>query len=268
MRPARYVSPIGAPSGREVMKIVVAGGTGRVGSRVVNALVDHGFEVVVASPSHGVDALTGKGMAEAFEGADVVLDTVNVPPSVSYSRAFDFLETTTRNLLDAGRRAGVGHHVLLSIVGSDRINSQYFRGKEVQEQLVRAHGVPFTVVKSTTFYEVLGGSSNDRPMSASVHVPIVEIQPVAAADLARILAHVIAADPRSGHVEVAGPERMFFDQFVTSFMRATGDTRPVIRDASAEYLGAHFDLGDTSLLPDLQVGELRLDSWLAQVATR
>ena len=153
------------------MKVVVAGGAGRIGSRVVNSLVDHGFEVVVAAPSHGVDVITGKGMAEAFEGADVVVDTVNVPSSVSYGRSFDFLETSTRNLLLAGHRAGVEHHVLLSIVGSDRVDSQYFRGKEMQEQLVRAHGVPYSVVRSTTFYEALTGPSGDQPASSSVHVP-------------------------------------------------------------------------------------------------
>ncbi len=217
----------------------------------------------MAAPSHGVDAMTGEGLAEAFEGADVVVDTVNVPSSVSYGRSFDFLETTTRNLLQAGRRAGVEHHVLLSIVGSDRVNSQYFRGKEMQEQLVRAHGVPYTVVRSTTFFEALTGQAGGQPLSSSVHVPFVEIQPVAAADLARTLAHVIASDPKGGHVEVAGPERMFFDRFVTAFLHATGDMRRVIRDVDAEYLGARFEAGDTALLPDLHVGETRLDSWLA-----
>ena len=245
------------------MKIVVAGGTGRVGSRVVNSLVDHGYDVVVAAPSHGVDVITGKGMADAFEGADVVVDTVNVPSSVAYSRSFDFLETSTRNVLRAGHQAGVEHHVLLSIVGSDRVDGQYFRGKERQEQMVRAHGVPYSVVRSTTFFEALAGPSGERPLSSSVHVPYLEIQPVAAADVARVLSHVIASDPKGGHVQVAGPERMFFDQFVTAFMRTRGDTRPVIRDAGAEYLGSRFEPGDTALLPDLHVGDIRLDAWLA-----
>ena len=246
------------------MKIVVAGGTGRIGSRVVSSLADHGFDVVVASPSHGVDALTGRGLAEAFEGADVVVDTVNVPASVSYNRAFDFLETSSRNLLDAGHRAGVEHHVLLSIVGADRMASEYFRGKERQEQMVRAHGVPYSVVRSTTFYEALTGPTGDQPLSSSVRVPFVEIQPVAAADLARVLAHVVASDPQGGKVEVAGPERMFFDEFVTAFMQARGDQRRVVRDVAAEYLGTRFEAGDTALLPDLHVGETRLDSWLAE----
>ena len=244
------------------MKIVVAGGAGRVGSRIVQALADCGHEVVIAAPRHGVDASTGHGLEEVFDGAHVLVDAVNLPKGAQYRQAFDFFQTTTRNLLRAGSRAGVAHHVLLSIVGSDRVSSEYFRGKDAQERLLRAHGLSYSIVRSTPFFEALSASMNSASHSSLVHVPDVDLQPVAAADLAAMVTAVAVSEPLSGAVEIAGPERMSFQQFGQRFLRATGDGSPVVADPNAEYLGTRFVAGDTSLLPTLQLGQTTLDSWV------
>lgn len=244
------------------MRIVVAGGAGRVGTRVVQVLVDRGHDVVVAAPRHGVDATTGHGLEEALDGAQVLVDTVNLPKGTPYRHAFDFFQTTTHNLLKAGGRAGVAHHVLISIVGSDRVGSEYFRGKDMQEQLVRAHGLSYSIVRSTTFFEALGASLDHASHPPLVHVPDVDIQPVAAADLASVVADVAVGTPAGGRVEVAGPERMSFQQFAERLLRANGDPCPVVADAEAEYLGTRFASGDTSLLPILQLAHTSLDSWM------
>ncbi|GAA1545524.1 SDR family oxidoreductase [Nocardioides humi] len=222
--------------------------------------------MVVASPSRGVDALSGRGLEDALAGAQVLVNAVNLPRRTPYREAFAFFDTTTRNLLTAAGRAGVEHHVLLSIVGADRVNSPYFRGKEVQEQLVRARGVPYTIVRSTTYLEALRASLVSAPESAAVHVPDIRVQPVAGADLARIMAHSVAADPQGGIVQVAGPEVMSFPRLATEFLRATGDMRRVVPDTGAEYLGTTFGPGEATLVPDLRVGATTLQQWLVTAA--
>ena len=249
------------------MKIVVAGGAGRVGSRIVQALADRGHYVAVAAPSHGVDASTGHGLEEVLDGAHVLVDAVNLPMGAPYRQAFDFFQTTTRNLLRAGSRAGVAHHVLVSIVGSDRVGSEYFRGKDAQERLLRAHGLSYSIVRSTTFFEALSASMNSASHSPLVHVPDVDIQPVAAVDLAAMVTEVAESKPLSGAIEIAGPERMSFRQFAQRFLRATGDGSPVVADPDAEYLGTRFPSGDTSLLPTLQLSHTTLDSWVSSHRT-
>jgi uncharacterized protein YbjT (DUF2867 family) len=256
------LSRANARHGQVSMKIVVAGGSGRVGSRIVQGLVEQGHEVAVAAPRHGVDAISGHGLDEALEEANVLVDAVNPPRGTSYSHAFDFFQTTTRNLIAAAHHAGVTHHVLISIVGSDRVSSEYFRGKDMQEQLLRARGQSYSIVRSTTFFEALNASLNSGSESALVRVPDVDIQPVAATDLARVVADVAGARPLGGKVEVAGPERMSFQQFAERFLRATGDPRPAVADPDAQYLGTRFAPGDTSLLPVLQLADTDLDSWI------
>ncbi|GAA5122362.1 SDR family oxidoreductase [Alloalcanivorax gelatiniphagus] len=197
----------------------------------------------------------------------MVVDTVNPPESVGYRHAFHFLQTTTRNLLDAGQQAGVGHYVLLSIVGANRLDSEYFRGKATQEHLVRSFNLPHSIVQSTTFFEALTGPTSNLPVSSSVHVPLIEIQPVAADDLANVLTRVIWTEPRDSCVTLAGPERMPFSHFVESFFEANGDPRRVLVDEDAEYLGTRFKPCDDALLPDVRVGQTTLSTWLNSVPT-
>ncbi|MDQ4109904.1 MAG: NAD(P)H-binding protein [Actinomycetota bacterium] len=247
------------------MKIVIAGGAGRIGSRIARALDDQGYSVVVASPRHGIDALTGLGLAEAFANADVVIDTTNLPAAIPYSEAEKFFGTATTNLLRAGEAAGVKHHLLLSVVGVDRVNSHYFRGKEKQEHLVRDHGVPFSIVRSTSVLEALRDSVLTDPELGAPRVPNLTLQPVTALDLARVVTRTIAAAPRRGLIEVAGPETLPLPELATRMMRATGDLRHVVVDHTAEYLGTVFEPGDTALLPDLRVGSTSVDEWLVRL---
>lgn len=246
------------------MKIALAGGAGRIGTHIAKALVDHGYEVETVSPRHGRDALTGHGLAEAFEGASVVVDTMNLPTQLPNSRAVEFFETATANLLAAGRAAGVSHHVLLSIVGVDRVESDYFLGKRKQEQLVREQHTPFTIVRSTSVFEALKATLMTDPELSAPHLPNLKIQPVAGRDLAQVIDHVIAANPNGALVEVAGPERRSLPEVVTLMMRRDGDMRHVVTDHAAEYLGTVFEPGDSALLPTLRLGQTSLLDWLAE----
>ena len=216
------------------MRIVVVGGTGLIGSQVVARLRDAGHEAVVAAPSTGVDTLTGAGVDEALAGADVVVDVSN-SPSFADDDVMRFFTTSTRTLLDAEARAGVGHHVILSIVGTDRTDAGYLRAKVAQEDLVRGSGRGWSVVRATQFFEFARSIADGATADGVVRIPPVAFQPVASADVARTVAEVATGAPLDGMVELAGPERLRFDEFIRSALAAQGDEREVVADPEATY---------------------------------
>ncbi|WP_069387994.1 SDR family oxidoreductase [Cellulosimicrobium cellulans] len=228
------------------MKIVVAGGTGLIGRQVVARLQEQGHEAVVAAPSTGVDTLTGQGVDEALAGADAVVDVSN-SPSFADDDVMRFFTTSTRTLLDAEERAGVRHHVVLSIVGADRTDAGYMRAKVAQEDLVRGSGRGWTVVRATQFFEFARSIADGSTVDGVVHIPPVAFQPVASADVARTVADVAAGEPRDAVVELAGPERLRFDAFIRDALAAQGDTREVVGDPETTYFGAR--LAEDSIVP-------------------
>jgi uncharacterized protein YbjT (DUF2867 family) len=245
------------------MKIVVVGGTGRIGSKVVAELQSRGHAVVAASPSRGFDSLTGTGVDEGLIGADVVVDVSNAP-SFEAEAVLRFFETSTGNLLAAERRAGTRHHAVLSIVGADREpGSGYLRAKVAQEAIVAGGGVPYTIVRATQFFEFLGEIADSATTDGVVRLPSAHLQPIAAADLAVSVADVAEAPPANAVVEVGGPEAIGLDELARRVLAAAGDPRPVITDETATYFGAH--IGDLSLTPGpgARLGSTRLDAWLA-----
>ena len=244
------------------MRIVVVGGTGRLGSQVVAELERRGHEVVAASPSRGFDATTGAGVDEGLAGTDVVVDVAN-SPSFEPDAVLRFFETSTRTLLEAERRAGTRHHVVLSIVGADREpDSGYLRAKVAQEALVAAGGVPYTIVRATQFFEFLAQIADSAVVDGVVRLPSAHLQPIAVADLAIAVGDVVEAAPANGIVEVGGPEAVPLDELVRRALAAAGDAREVVRDEDATYFGAH--IGDRSLTPGpgARIGAMRLDDWL------
>ncbi len=248
------------------MKIVVIGGHGRIGSKIVEKLGEHGHEAVAADLSTGINTLTGEGLAEAFEGADAVVDVSN-SPSFEDDAVLDFFRTSTRNLLAAEQAAGVGHHVALSVVGSDRLpDSGYLRAKIAQEELIEASSIPYTIVRSTQFYEFVESIADAATEGDTVRVPPARIQPIAAEDASRAVARITVGGPAGGIVEVAGPEPYRFDELIRLDLSARNDPRQVVADPGARYFGAA--LGDTSLLPDgqAQLGQLRFEDWLGRLA--
>ena len=228
------------------MRIVVVGGTGLVGSQVVARLRDAGHDAVAAAPSTGVDTLTGAGVDEALAGADVVVDVSN-SPSFADDDVMRFFTTSTRTLLDAEARAGVGHHVVLSIVGTDRTDAGYLRAKVAQEELVRGSGRGWSVVRATQFFEFARSIADGATVDGVVRIPPVAFQPVASADVARTVADVATGAPLDGVVELAGPERVRFDEFVRTALAAQGDAREVVADPGATYFGAR--LAEDSIVP-------------------
>lgn len=247
------------------MKVAVVGGSGRIGSLLTHALVDHGYEVQIIAPSHGVDARTGQNLDAALRGAHVVVDTISPPATVALERSYDFFDTSTKNLLAASRAAGVGHYVLLSIVGADRLSSEYFRGKLAQETRVRASRIPHTILRSTLYFEALDALLRSAPDSYQTVVPQVEVRPLSGRDLARLLAHHVAAEPGVGTYEVAGPERAPLADLAFRYLRTCGDMRTVVSEPGATtYLGTRFTAGDTSLLPRLEVSRTSLAEWMSQ----
>jgi len=235
------------------MKIVVVGGTGLIGTQVIARLTEAGHEAVAASPGTGVDTLTGQGVDAALAGADVVVDVSN-SPSFADDDVLRFFTTSTRTLLDAEARAGVRHHVALSIVGADRNpGSGYMRAKVAQEELVRSGGVPWTVVRATQFFEFAPRIADGATVDGEVRVPPVGFQPLASADVARFVAEAAVGEPLDGTVDVAGPERVRFDEFIAAVLAAAGDDRPVVADPAAPYFGAV--LADDSIVPQ---GDARL----------
>jgi uncharacterized protein YbjT (DUF2867 family) len=246
------------------VKVVVVGGTGRLGSQVVAELQRRGHEVMPAAPSTGFDTISGVGVTEGLTGAQVVVDVSN-SPSFEDAAVLQFFQTSTRTLLAAERAAGIAHHVVLSIVGADRApDSGYLRAKVAQEQLVADGGVPYTIVRATQFFEFLGAIADSATSNGTVRLSSAHLQPMAASDLAVMVADTVEATPADAVVEVAGPEAIGLDELVRRVLSATSDPRPVVTDDSVKYFGAHLD--DASLTPGqgARIGPTRLDDWLGR----
>jgi uncharacterized protein YbjT (DUF2867 family) len=244
------------------MKVVVIGGSGLIGKKVVANLRQNGHEALAASPSSGVNTVTGEGLAQALAGAQVVVDVANAP-SWEDNAVLAFFETSGRNLLAAEAAAGVGHHVALSVVGTDRLlASGYFRAKLAQEKLIEASPIPYTIVRATQFFEFVGGIAQFATEGQTVRVPPVLMQPIAAEDVAAGVADVALAKPLNGTVELAGPEPIRQDDLVRRFLNATGDARTVLADPKALYYGVAVN--DQSLTPGAnpRLGPMRFADWL------
>jgi uncharacterized protein YbjT (DUF2867 family) len=245
------------------MRIVVIGGNGRIGSKLVIKLREQGHEVVAASPASGVNTITGEGLSEALAGAQVVVDVAN-SPSFDDKAVLEFFETSGRNLLAAEAVAGVKHHVALSVVGTDRLlASGYFRAKMAQEELIKAAAIPYTIVRATQFFEFVGAIAQSATDGQTVRLPPALMQPIASDDVAAALADVAIADPTNGTVEIAGPELIRMDELVRRFLVASKDSRQVSTDPEARYFGT--PVNDRSLVPgdDPRIGPTRFESWLS-----
>jgi uncharacterized protein YbjT (DUF2867 family) len=245
------------------MKIVVIGGSGLIGSKLVEKLGQDAHDALAASPDSGVDTLTGEGLAEALEDAQVVVDVSNAP-DWSEEAVLEFFQTSTRNILAAEVAAGVSHHVALSVVGTDRLlGSGYFRAKLAQEEAIKAATVPYTIVRATQFFEFIGRIADSNTDGKTVRVPPVLVQPEAADDVAAALA-VAAVGAPDGTVELAGPERFRLDELTRRVLSAQGDARRVTADGRARYFGAELD--DHSLIPgdDARIAPTRFDDWLSE----
>jgi len=246
------------------MKIVVIGGTGLIGTKLVNKLRQGGHEVVAASPASGVNTITGEGLAEALAGAQVVVDVAN-SPSFEDKAVLEFFETSGRNLLAAEAAAGVGHHVALSVVGTDRLQeSGYFRAKMAQENLIKAFKIPYTIVRSTQFFEFVGGIAQSGTVGQTVHLSPALVQPIVSDDVADAMADVTLGAPVNGTIEIAGPERVRLDELVGRFLSATQDPREVVTDVHARYFGV--ELNDQSLTPgdNPRIAPTRFEDWLSR----
>src|ERR1700680_1050815 len=243
------------------MKIVVIGGTGLIGSKTVAILRLGGHEVVAASPKSGVNTITGEGLKEVLAGTQVVIDLAN-SPSFEDKAVLEFFETSGRNLLAAEAAAGVRHHVALSIVGTDRSDNGYFRAKVAQEKLIKTSGIPYTIIRSTQFLEFLGGIAASSADGNIVRLSPGLFQPIAADDVAAIVADVALATLRSGIVEIAGPERAPFNEIVARYLKAVGDPRAVVSDPEARYFGGRVE--ERSLVPlgEARLGRIGFDEWL------
>jgi uncharacterized protein YbjT (DUF2867 family) len=244
------------------MKIVVIGGTGLIGSKTVAILRQGGHEALAASPNTGVNTITGEGLAQALVGAQVVVDLANAP-SWEDKAVLEFFETSGRNLLAAEAAAGVRHHVALSIVGTDRApDNGYFRAKVAQEKLIETSGIPYTILRSTQFMEFLSGIAASGMEGNIVRMSPGLFQPIAADDVAAIVADVALAAPRSGIVEIAGPEQAPFNEIVARYLKAVGDPREVVSDPEARYFGGRVE--ERSLVPlgEARLGRIGLDEWV------
>ena len=246
------------------MKIVVIGGTGLIGSKLVNKLREQGHEAVAAAPNTGVNTITGEGLAEVLKGASVVVDVSN-SPSWEDAAVLKFFETSTRNLFTYGAAAGVKHHVALSVVGTDRLSeSGYFRAKIAQEKLIKSSPIPYTIVHATQFFEFLKGLADISVVGGKVHLAPVLFQPMAADDVASALAEIAVSPPVNGTVEIAGPEQFRVDELVRRRLASLKDPREVVADPNALYAGAK--LGERTLLPgnNAQLGQTRFETWLSR----
>ena len=244
------------------MKIVVIGGTGLIGSKTVEILRQGGHEVVAASPKSGINSITGEGLQEAMAGATVVIDLAN-SPSFEDKAVLEFFETSGRNLHAAEAAAGVRHHVALSIVGTDRTpDNGYFRAKVAQEKLIEASGIPHTIIRATQFLEFLGTIAASSADGNKVRLSPGLFQPIAADDVAAIVADVALAAPRNGIVEIAGPERAPFNEIIARYLKAVGDPREVVSDPEARYWGGRVE--ERSLVPlgEARLGRIGLDEWV------
>lgn len=250
------------------MKVVVIGGSGLIGKKLVPLLRQRSHEAVPASPSSGVNALTGEGLADALKGADVVVDVSN-SPSWADADVMAFFETSTRNLLAAERAAGVRHHVALSVVGVDRMpDSGYMRAKVNQEKLIAKGGVPYMIVRATQFFEFLGWIAGPAGGGDTVRLPAAPMQPLAADDVAAALADVCAGAPANGMVEVAGPETLPIAEFVGRYLAASGDKRAVVANPSALYSGAALDARGLNPGANPRLGPTRFDEWAARAGLK
>jgi uncharacterized protein YbjT (DUF2867 family) len=243
------------------MKIVVIGGTGLIGSKTVAILRQGGHDVVAASPQSGVNTITGQGLKEALAGAQVVIDLAN-SPSFEDKAVLEFFETSEHNLLPAEAAAGVGHHVALSIVAIDRTDNGYFRAKVAQEKLIEASGVPYTIIRATQFLEFLRSIADSSAVGNTVRLPPVMFQPIAADDVAAIVAETALAAPRNGVLEIAGPERAPFSELVARYLKAVSDPREVVGDPEALYWGGRVEERSLVPLDEARLGRIGLDEWL------
>ena len=256
------------------MRILVIGGTGLIGSKLVAKLTEHGHEVVPASPRLGINTITGEGLADALDGTSVVVDVSN-SANFEYLTALQFFERSTHNLLDAEASANVSHHVALSVVGTTKLSrasdpeattAGYFRAKRTEEDIIAASGIPFSIVHATQFFEFIKSIADQATVDGVVKVPSVAFQPMAAQDVAAGVGRVAAGAPVNGIVEIGGPERLRFDEAIRTALKATEDEREVVVDPSASYYGIPVD--EDTLVPgdDAARGEIRLDDWLRQTA--
>jgi uncharacterized protein YbjT (DUF2867 family) len=243
------------------MKIVVIGGTGLIGSKTVAILRQGGHEVVAASPNSGVNTITGEGLKEVVAGAQVVVDLAN-SPSFEDKAVLTFFETSGRNLGAAEAAAGVRHHVALSIVGTDRSDNGYFRAKVAQEKLIETSKIPYTIIRSTQFLDFLGAIAASSADGNIVRVSPGLFQPIAADDVAAIVADVAVATPRNGIVEIAGPERAPFNEIVARYLKAVGDPRQVVSDPEARYFGGRVEARSLVPLGEARLGRIGFDDWL------
>jgi uncharacterized protein YbjT (DUF2867 family) len=244
------------------MKIVVIGGTGLIGSKVVEKLTAQGHDAVPAAPATGVNTLTGEGLKDALDGAAAVVDVTN-SPSFDEGPALEFFETSTRHILDAEAACGVRHHVALSIVGAERFADRgYYRAKIAQEQLIKQSSIPYSIVHATQFFEFMKAIADTGTEGDTVHIAPVLFQPMAASDVSVAVAKVAAGPPLKGMVEVGGPEQFRFDEFIRHGLRALGDPREVVADPGARYYG--YLLSERSLVPGdgAELGSTRFDDWL------
>jgi uncharacterized protein YbjT (DUF2867 family) len=250
------------------MKIVVIGGSGLIGSKVVKDLRQKGHEVLAASPSTGVNTITCEGLAEALKGAQVVVDVANAP-AWEDKAVLEFFETSGRNLLAAEAAAGVRHHVALSVVGTDRLlSSGYFRAKIAQETLIKASSIPYTIVRATQFFEFVAGIAQSATEGTTIRLPSALMQPIVSDDVAAAVASEALAEPLNGIIEVAGPEPIRMDELVRRFLSANGDARVVVTDPHAPYFG--IEVNDQSLTPGdhPRLGSTRFDDWLSRSAAQ
>ena len=248
------------------MKIVVLGGTGLIGSKVVNLLRARGHEVVAASPSQGINSITGEGLTEAVTGAHVVVDVTN-SPSFEDKAVLEFFETSTGNVLAAEAKTGVGHHVALSIVGSERLPaSGYLRAKVAQEKLIKASAIPYTIARATQFFEFVGRIADEATSGQTVHLPSVLFQPIFSDDLAANLAGIAVAKPLNGTIELAGPEARPFEEIVRQYLAAHNDQRTVVTDVQSRYFGTTLE--KRSLIPgeNALLGSCHFADWLSRTA--
>jgi uncharacterized protein YbjT (DUF2867 family) len=257
---------------RNFMKIVVIGGTGLIGSKVVARLTEHGHEAVPASPRLGINTITGEGLAAALDGAAVVVDVSN-SPNFEYSTALEFFERSTHNLLAAEVAANVGHHVALSVVGTKALSQSsdpetttagYFRAKQTQEDIIAASGIPYSIVHATQFFEFIKSIADASTVDGIVRVPSVAFQPMAAADIASAVGRTAAGEPVNGVVEIGGPERFRFDEPLRRVLAALNDPREVVTDSAARYFG--IPVSDSTLVPGdgATRGEVWFDDWLSE----
>jgi uncharacterized protein YbjT (DUF2867 family) len=251
------------------MKIVVIGGTGLIGSKLTEKLRADGHDPLAASPNTGVDVITGKGLDEALAGADVVVDVANAP-DWDDAAVMDFFQTSARNILAAEAAAGTGHHVALSVVGTERLQgSGYFRAKLAQEEAIKAAAIPSTILRATQFFEFTGAIADSSTGNGTVSLPPLLFQPEAADDVAAALADIAAGTPVNGTVELAGPERFRLDELVRRFLSARNDPRPVVTDADAPYYGLQVS-DERALIPgdNPRLGATRFADWLSRPAAR